>query len=205
MISSRRKSVLILITLASLMTILAVAWLYTSRSAYESAEYQVVFSDQSFEIREYPALKLITTDMNPSSEGGDGSFNRLYKYITGSNSADRSIAMTVPVFMEQASADQTQQMSFVLPKSVAGDKAPHPQNPDVHLTTRPEARYAVVRFSGSISDDVIQNQETLLRNWIAEQGLEPIGRVEWAAYDPPWTPGALRRNEVLIRVTESTS
>jgi hypothetical protein len=35
------------------------------------------------------------------------------------------------------------------------------------------------------------------------QGLKGEESAEAAGYDPPFTPAALRRNEILIRLTES--
>jgi hypothetical protein len=31
-------------------------------------------------------------------------------------------------------------------------------------------------------------------------GLETVGNLYFARFDPPWKPGFLKRNEVLIRV-----
>jgi hypothetical protein len=33
-------------------------------------------------------------------------------------------------------------------------------------------------------------------------GLEPIGSVYWARFDPPYKPAFLRRNEALIRIKD---
>ena len=60
-------------------------WKMTSRSAYESAEYNVLESDGSFEVREYPDLMLVTTTSKFQSQGNDGSFGRLFRYISGGN------------------------------------------------------------------------------------------------------------------------
>jgi hypothetical protein len=35
------------------------------------------------------------------------------------------------------------------------------------------------------------------------KGLEGVSVAESAGYDPPFTPGPLRRNEVLIRIQDS--
>ncbi len=39
-----------------------------------------------------------------------------------------------------------------------------------------------------------------LREWAADRGLISDGDAELAGYDPPWTPGPWRRNELLIRL-----
>ena len=42
--------------------------------------------------------------------------------------------------------------------------------------------------------------EVILRTWLKARGLQTEGTAERAGYDPPFTPGPLRRNEVLIRL-----
>tara|TARA_B100001939_G_C16753876_1_gene535253 strand:- start:619 stop:771 length:153 start_codon:yes stop_codon:yes gene_type:complete len=44
--------------------------------------------------------------------------------------------------------------------------------------------------------------DSKLREWIKENNLVITGDPIEAFYDPPWTPGFLRRNELLIPVTE---
>lgn len=81
-----------------LVAMAGVGWRMTARSSYESAAYSLLESDGSFEIREYPDLMLVTTPMK--SQGSDGSFGRLFGYISGGNDNDLKVAMTTPVFME---------------------------------------------------------------------------------------------------------
>ena len=88
---------------AGVVTVLALTyfgWKLTARGAYESAEYTVLDSDGPFETREYPDLILATTNMQFESQGDDGSFMRLFRYISGANDREKKIAMTTPVFME---------------------------------------------------------------------------------------------------------
>ena len=101
-------------------------WKVTARGAYESAEYKVVESDGAFEIREYPELTLVTTSTKFETQGNDGSFMRLFRYISGSNDAEQKVAMTTPVFMQRDAEDIAGKMSFVLPKEVAEQGAPKP-------------------------------------------------------------------------------
>ena len=51
-----------------------------------------------------------------------------------------------------------------------------------------------------MSGDSVAKGEEQLRSWIRQKGLNANGEVELAGYDPPWTPGPFRRNEVLIRL-----
>lgn len=180
--------------------IVYVGWRFTSRTGYESATYKVVESDNSFEIREYPELTLAVTDTQLNANGNDGSFMRLFGYISGENGAKEKIAMTTPVFMSHTDEGEVAQMGFVLPAEVAESGAPSPTENAVRVQSRLGGRFAVIRFAGTINEQTVQKAESDLRNWIQSKGLEHIGLAERAGYDPPWTPGPFRRNEILIRI-----
>ncbi len=183
--------------------VLAVAyfgWKLTARSAYESAEYTVVESDRPFEIREYPDLTMATTRTKFESQGGDGSFMRLFRYISGANDQQQKVAMTTPVFMEPEGDSRDGQMGFVLPKDVAAQTVPQPSDQQVEITKRAGGRFAVIRFAGRLDQNTRDMAEAKLNKWMEDRGLVGAGDAEVAGYDPPWTPGPLRRNEVLIRL-----
>lgn len=175
-------------------------WKMTSRGSYESAEYTVLESDGSFEIREYPELMLVTTPTKFQSQGNDGSFGRLFRYISGGNDDDRKVAMTTPVFMEPESGETDGQMGFVIPKKVAAEAIPNPSSENVEIRKRVGGRFAVLRFAGRMNDEVQATMEEKLRKWLDAKGLTGDESIELAGYDPPWTPGPLRRNEILIRL-----
>ncbi len=105
-------------------------------SGYETAEYEVVRSEQNFEVRDYPDLMLAATKSKEDSQGRDGSFMRLFGYISGANESKKSIAMTTPVFMEKGKEDSPGQMGFVVPKAVASDGIPVPTNAEVAVRKR---------------------------------------------------------------------
>ncbi|MGI9467753.1 MAG: SOUL family heme-binding protein [Rubripirellula sp.] len=194
-------------------------WKFTARNAYESARYSVVSSDGDFEVRNYADLVLVSTAMRFDAQGSDGSFSRLFRYISGDNGQQQKVAMTTPVFMErgyEASAEesmpgqanldgrptgfQSGQMAFVVPEQVASGGAPQPGNTNVELRQRQGGRFAAIRFTGRMGDKSLRQKESELRQWMEKQELIAAGPVEYAGYDPPWTPGFLRRNEILIRV-----
>jgi hypothetical protein len=194
-------------------------WKFTARNAYETARYRVLASDGDFQIRDYADLVLVSTTMQFKAQGNDGSFSRLFRYISGDNGQQQKVAMTTPVFMErgsdtmedgtkpsQTSGDtnptelQRGQMAFVVPEDVASTGAPSPANPNVILRERKGGRFAAVRFAGRMDDESLRQKESELRQWMKQQQLIANGPVEYAGYDPPWTPGFLRRNEILIRV-----
>jgi DNA gyrase inhibitor GyrI len=176
----------------------------TARAGYESAEYQVITSEGNIEIREYPDLMLAATHSKMDSQGRDGSFMRLFRYISGANEGDRKIAMTTPVFMEGEVGTTDVSMGFVMPKEVAAEGPPEPKGDGVKIRKRKGGQFAVIRFSGRLDSRVAKAHEAKLREWMNARGLEGEANVEAAGYDPPFTPGPLRRNEVLIRLNEES-
>ena len=188
-----------IIAIAVVIAFLA-GWKLTSRNAYESAAYSVIKSEGQIELREYPDLMMATTDMRTQAADDDGSFGRLFGYISGGNEQKKKIAMTTPVFMEGGEVNNNGQMGFVIPSEVAGGRIPQPTGQRVHLTKRPAGQFAVLRFSGRLSSDAVTLNLAKLEAWIEKQDLTTAGEPETAGYDPPWTPGPLRRNEILIRV-----
>lgn len=181
-----------------LVAMAGVGWSMTARSSYESAAYSLLESDGSFEIREYPDLMLVTTPMK--SQGSDGSFGRLFGYISGGNDNDLKVEMTTPVFMEPEGQETDGQMGFVLPEKVSSELIPNPTDETVQIQKRGGGRFAVIRFSGRMDQESKVKNEEKLHQWIDAKGLPASDSVEFAGYDPPWTPNPFRRNEILIRL-----
>lgn len=200
------KKMFNLSTIIVVLTLVGVlAWNRTTRAGYESAEYKVIESDGKFEVREYPDLMLVATTTQIDAQGRDGSFMKLFRYISGANESEQKISMTTPVFMENDKADSEVQMGFVMPKQVTVEGVPAPTGPDVNVRKRAGGHFAVLRFSGRLNAKLAKESETKLRAWMESKGLiaddsPDSNGVESAAYDPPFTPGPLRRNEILIRL-----
>ena len=194
------KRMVYLVTLLAIAVVGYFAWKYTARSAYETAAYRVLESDGSFELREYPSLMMATTSMNFGRQGDDGSFMRLFQYISGANDREQPVAMTTPVFMEPDNTESPGQMGFVIPQDVASARIPEPKNDRVQIRQRDGGRFAVFRFAGRMNSATSADAEHALLEWIDKRGWKEDGEAEFAGYDPPWTPGFLRRNEVLIRL-----
>lgn len=199
-----RKRMLYLWGLGCLVVLGVLAWSVTARAGYESAPYEVVESDGNIEIREYPDLVLASTEAKFDARGNDGSFMRLFRYISGNNASDQKIEMTTPVFMEPDSLESKGQMGFVMPKQIAETGAPAPKASNVAIRKREGGRFAVIRFSGVMDAKKAEAQESKLREWLKTRGIEGEETSERAGYDPPFTPGPLRRNEVLIRLKTPT-
>jgi hypothetical protein len=172
----------------------------TSRAASETAPYKVVKSDGAFEVRDYDTLQLAKVTLpasDPKSETMDGAFMKLFRFIDGANATGEKIAMTTPVLMQRG--EKQSSMSFVMPRAVAARGAPQPKG-EVSLDKMEPVRVIAVRFSGRSNPETEKQKLVELEAWAKSQNLATQGEPVIAYYDPPWTPGPLRRNEVLLRL-----
>jgi len=176
---------------------LTLAGCQATRAGYESAPYMVVRADGKFELRDYPALTVVETSMTSSGSAADGSFNRLFGFITGRNESKQKIAMTTPVFMSGSDSNRT--MAFVMPAKMNAAQAPKPAEASVTVRELPAGRFAVRRFSGGRNEKLEAEALGQLKTWMATEGLGVLSPPVFGYFDPPWTPTFLRRNEVMLR------
>ena len=169
-----------------------------TRAGYESPDYKVSQSDGNFQVREYGEMVVATATMNGKGKDDGRGFNKLFGYISGKNEADEKIAMTTPVFIDK----QKDTMQFILPKKVAEKGAPKAKGTAVTIGTMKGGKFAAVKFKGYKSDVAAEEAAAELVAWAKKNGLTPVGEPVFAFYDPPFTPEALRRNEVLIRLKD---
>jgi len=179
-------------------------------------EYRVVVSEPPFEIREYPRLTVARTvaegDWDRAVRRG---FGRLFDYIGGENAPAAEVSMTAPVLTEPSGrsipmtapvaaqpAGDGWRVTFVLPPKYSAETAPRPNDPSVEIATLPARRMAVVTFSGRLDSESIADARSRLAAWLAGRSEEPGGGWQAAGYNPPWTLPWLRRNEVMVPVTD---
>jgi len=177
--------------------VLAVAGCKATRAGYASAPYKVMRSSGKFEVRDYPALTVVETPMASGGGGADGSFNRLFRFITGGNEAKQKIAMTTPVFMSGGGTNEA--MAFVMPAKLKAGDVPKPADEQVRVRELEAGRFAVLRYSGGRNLDKEAQSLERLRTWMKMEGLKELSPPLYGYFDPPWTPGFLRRNEVMLR------
>jgi hypothetical protein len=187
--------------------------------AIEEAPYKVLKSSDKFELREYAPHILAETIVDGDQEGaGNKAFRRLFRYISGDNRSQTTVAMTAPVSQEKAgekismTAPVGQQrdgdkwaVSFMMPSSYTLETLPVPDDPLITLRQIPARRMAAVRYSGFWSESNYRDNLRELEEWVHAQGLTAAGEPVWARYDPPWTLWFLRRNEILIPVAAVSS
>ncbi len=184
--------------------------------AIEKAKYEVIESDENFELRQYaPRIVAETFVAGEFKEVGNVGFRRLYDYINGNNISNQKIVMTAPVSQEDQSekiamtAPVTQEqlqdqwrITFLMPAEYTMETLPKPLDPLVQLSKEPGRLMAAIRYSGTWSQKRFEQNKQLLQAAIKKRGLKPVGQPVWARYDPPFMPWFLRRNEVLIRIQD---
>jgi hypothetical protein len=206
------KTLLITLAVLLVLAVAAIAIFVFVVQNVETPEYVTVESDGAFEVRDYPALVVAeVTRQGPRREALSAGFGPLARYIFAKERGGETIAMTAPVTQQaneaiamtapvtQASlGDGVWSVRFIMPARYRLEDLPAPGSAEIRLAEVPARRRAAVRFSGSTSDVALAKQETALRDWIRARGLVADGAAVFAYYNDPFTPGFLRRNEVLI-------
>jgi len=177
-------------------------------------KYQLLADHGDIQLRAYPALIVAETVVASDYEAaGKTGFYRLAGYIFGGNRQQQQMAMTTPVFREATGEkiamtapvlQQAQQdawtLAFVMPATYTLDSLPLPLDPLVTLKQIPAKKVAVLRYSGRLTPATIQENSQRLLDWLQQQSLYPVSIPRSAAYDPPWTLPALRRNEIHVDI-----
>jgi hypothetical protein len=117
-----------------------------------------------------------------------------YQYTLPSS---EKIPMTKPVTQEQVGGKW--RITFLMPYQYTLENLPEP--PKVHLTKVPGLLRAALSYSGTWSKGRYEDKEKRLKELIRQRGLKIVGEPVFARYNPPFMPWFLRRNEVLIPVT----
>ncbi|MBK1704216.1 SOUL family heme-binding protein [Halochromatium glycolicum] len=184
----------------------------------ETPDYEVLTKDGDFELRDYPPLVVAEIDTAGGRQQGLSSgFGPLARYIFAKERAGERIAMTAPVqqravapgekiamtapVTQTATEDDRWTVQFIMPSEYQLDDLPEPENSEVTLERMPARRMAAVRFSGRTNDQALAEQQQRLEDWLRKRDLKPIGAPVYAYYNDPFTPGPLRRNEVLYQIS----
>ncbi len=168
----------------------------------EQLPYSVIRRYPGFELRQYPAHLRAEVDVRAlQRDAGNIGFNPLVRYISGNNRERQSIAMTAPVLQTSVDASaETHRIAFVLPADLDPQNTPDPSDANVSVRSYPACQMAAISFRGGWNPNVFVQRGEELMGYLREEGLEPVGPLSFARFDPPWKPGLLRHNEVLVQV-----
>ena len=207
-VTTLSKRFLLLITLVAAMP----------THAIEEPTYTVVQKTEVFDVRQYaPYLVAEVVVPGPASEAGSQGFRLLSGYIFGKNEGERKLEMTTPVMQSalqpappvklEMTAPVTQSatpggflVQFVMPKQYTLATLPEPLDAQVKLREVPGSRVAVIRFSGSWSQSIYEEQLQTLRSALATVGMATAGEPVSSRYNSPFSLPFLRRNEIWLNL-----
>ena len=192
----------------------------TESVALEKPEYEVLHADGKIEYRLYKAYVVAETAVK-ASDGYSGAsnegFRRLFRYITGANSGETDIAMTAPVQMSMPSSGEKIDMTapvqsslqgenlnvaFMLPSQFSFESAPQPTDSRVLIKKMPPRIMAVIRYSGRWTEANREKYAFRLQDYLSQNGVVPVSGPESAAYNAPFTPPFMRRNEIMFEIND---
>jgi hypothetical protein len=167
-----------------------------SANAIEEPAFEVRqrWDEEQIEIREYAPRVMAVTEMAERENDG---FRVLAGYIFGGNAREQEIAMTAPV---QQTMSGPAEMAFMMPAEYAFDELPEPNDARVAFRQAPAYTAAVIRFSGWANAEKADANWQKLRGFLIREGIEIVGEPTLNQYNPPWTLGFLRRNEIIVPV-----
>ena len=182
--------------------------IYTNISmALEEPKYQILKSNGKYEVRKYNDRLVVEVEY--SSE--DSGFRYLFNYISGENTQSEKVNMTVPVTQSvkidmtapvtQSKEDGKMVMQFFLPSKFTFETAPKPTNNRVSLVVLEGGVYAVIKYSGRLTDKNFQKHYEELKDYLIKDKINFIEPAIKATYDGPFTLPVLRRNDVMMKIS----
>ena len=187
---SNMKTVLSIVALGLIITFKAMA--------YEEANYQVVKTNEFYEIRKYSDRLAVETSNSNQNSG----FRKLFNYISGDNQKNEEIKMTTPVTEVEKKGNMI--MQFYLPLKYSKNNVPIPSRSDVEIVNIEGGYFAVIRYSGRSSDKNFLKHKDILENELKKDDILILGPPIKATYNGPFTLPMLRRNEVMFEVNIKT-
>ena len=163
-------------------------------TATEEVKFDIIHKNEIYEIRKY-SDRLVAQAINNKD---DGTFRKLFNYISGGNNSSKKIEMTTPV--TQMKKNNVSFMQFYLPSKFNKKTTPVPINSDIEIMLMKEGYFAVIRYSGRSSDKNFIKYSKILRERLLEDKVLIKGSAIKATYNPPWTLPPFRRNEVMYNI-----
>jgi hypothetical protein len=179
----------------------------------ETPKYSVIKKQKDIELRQYAGyiqaeVSVVERDYKSAIERG---FSVLASYIFGNNISRQKIAMTTPVQVSQSqkiamttpvtvTGKDRFTVAFVMPSEYTLETLPLPKDSTIHFALVPAHQMAAIRFSGYFQPDTINKNRERLRRWLEAEALATEGDFIVAGYNPPWVPGFIARNEILIKI-----
>lgn len=165
-------------------------------------EFKVIRTYSDFEVREY--LPCVIAEVKVSAQystASSAAFGSLFNYISKGNTASQKIAMTAPVIAAQkvdAIRDDEWFVSFVMPSGSTFGHLPHPNDPQVILRELDTEICVAMPFRGRATEEKSHQMVKELRALAAKENIALSDETRICRFDPPFKPGFLQYNEIVI-------
>lgn len=197
------------------------ALVYRSEKKAETPSYELLKIEGRFELRQYdPMIVAETIEPGAHDAAVSAGFKRLADYIFAKSRPGEKLAMTAPVTSSSAGAPGTPAprdadaieramgsaqgrwaVRFVMPSIYRKSTLP-PAGDEIAIEQVGERVVAVAKLDGTPSEAHWADATEKLLYWIESIGRTPAGPPEYASYNSPFIPAPLRRDEVIIPVSD---
>lgn len=183
---------------------LMAAW-YLVPKFLETPAYKVVEKDRNIEVRYYESMLLQSVKVSGNQyKSLRQGFRPLVNYIGAKGREGEKISMTAPVMQSLGDKNNEWIVSFSMPSKYSKKTLPEPNNKQVYSEQLKPIMAAVIRFSGKTdrSGSLIKEKEKTLLNWLKNRDFKIVSKPKYLFYNDPSTPGFLRRNEVMVIISD---
>ena len=170
----------------------------------ERQEFKVLRTYEGFELREY--LPCVLAEVRVSAQystASSSAFSSLFNYISQGNKSSQKIAMTAPVITAQK-ADTSEStewyVSFVMPSGSTIGHMPHPNDSKVSLRESEAETCVAKSFRGKATEELSRKITKELRASAPKVNIALSDETRICRFDPPFKPGFLQYNEIVIPV-----
>ncbi len=168
----------------------------------ERQQFKVLRTYENFELREY--LPCVIAEVQVSAQystASSSAFSTLFNYISKGNKSSQKIAMTAPVITAQKadSSDSAEwYVSFVMPSGTTFGHLPHPNDSQVKLRELDSETCVAKSFRGRATEELSRKMTEELRASASKINIALSDETRICRFDPPFKPGFLQYNEIVI-------
>ena len=168
----------------------------------ERQEFKVLRTYEDFELREYmPCVIAEVRVSGQFSTSSSSAFSTLFNYISKGNNSSQKIAMTAPVIAAQRETKTNSDewyVSFVMPSGSTFGHLPHPNDSQVKLRELDTETCIAKSFRGRATDELSRKIAKELRTSASKVNIALSDETRICRFDPPFKPGFLQYNEIVI-------
>ena len=167
-------------------------------------EFRLLRSYENFDVREYQPCVLAEVKVSEHySSAASTAFGSLFRYISKGNKTAQKIAMTAPVIAAQRT-DRTESnewfVSFVMPSGSNVGHLPDPNDSKVVLRELDSETCIALSFRGKATAERAEREINKLRAAALRENLSLSNESRICRFDPPFKPGFMQYNEIVIPV-----